>query len=94
MFAYILPYLNAIILLLTASPIYSYPELIAIYHDISCFYVWFIFMNVYICVPYIYVFNFVAAGHHGNIQQKKMKKSPPPPPPPRFPNFPIYLRHP
>ena len=39
MYAYIIPYLNAIILsiLFTAGSIYSYPELILIYHDIFAF---------------------------------------------------------
>ena len=49
MFAYILPYLNAIILLLTASPMYSYPDLIAIYHDIVVFmYDLYLWMCIYV----------------------------------------------
>ena len=39
-------------------------EIISILSWYWCFYVWFVFMNVYICVPYIYVFYFVT-GHLG-----------------------------
>ena len=39
-------------------------ELISILSWYWCFYIWFVFMNVYICVLYIYVFYFVT-GHHG-----------------------------
>ena len=65
MYAYIIPHLHAIILsiLLTASPIYSYPELISILSWYCYFHVRFIFMNVYICVTYIYAFCFIT-GHH------------------------------
>ena len=59
---YMYAYINANILL-TASPIYSYPELISIFSWYCYFYVWFIFMKVYICVPYIYVFYFVTGYH-------------------------------
>ena len=34
------------------------------------FYVWFIFMNVNICVPYIYVFYFIT-GHHGGTMEEQ-----------------------
>ena len=106
-FLYVRLYLKAIILsiLLTASPIYSHPELISILSWYCCFYVWFIFMNMYICVPYIYVFYFVRG------QYERMKEQfnwmvyplspPPPPPPPRFsifqsicttPNFKSWIR--
>ena len=51
-------------ILFTASPIWSYPELISILSWYCCFYAWFLFMDVYICVLYIYIFYFVT-GHHG-----------------------------
>ena len=51
-------------ILFTASPMQSYPELISILSWYCCFYVWFLFMDVYICVLYIYIFYFVT-GHHG-----------------------------
>ena len=49
--------LNAIILsiLLTGSPIYSYPELISILSWYCCFYAWSIFMNVYIYICFLYL---------------------------------------
>ena len=52
MYTYIIPYLNAIILsiLFTAGSIYSYPELISIYHDI------FVFMHDLYLGMCIYVF--------------------------------------
>ena len=67
--SYPIPYLNAIILsiLLTASPIDSYPALISILSWYCCFYVWFIFMNMYVCVPYIYVFYFVTGQHERTV---------------------------
>ena len=47
MYAYIIPYLNAIILsiLFTASPIYSYPEFIPII---------FIIIVLFLCMIYVY----------------------------------------
>ena len=60
----ILPYLNAIILLLTASPMYSYPELIAICHDIVVFmYDLYLWMCIYVSLISMYLI--FVTGHHG-----------------------------